>query len=102
MDEQAQVIVLDEIGSSMEISEYLSSTSHMPWQQTYFGFVDPLQISNRTLTLLQGIDPPFHTYRFFSRAIKKTRSESGSFCIDFLNPKTSIVVLAFQRRAKKA
>ena len=60
-------------------------------------------ILNRNL--VSGVDPPFHIwiYCLFSRAIKKAWSESGSsFYKDFLNPKTSIIVLAFRLRNKKS
>ncbi|KDR73707.1 hypothetical protein GALMADRAFT_228160 [Galerina marginata CBS 339.88] len=62
------------------------------------------QITYPLATDIIWVDPPFHVwiYRLFSRAIQKAWSESGSFYKDFLNPKTSIIVLAFQRREKKA
>lgn len=62
------------------------------------------QITYPLATDIIWVDPPFHIwiYRLFSRAFKRAWSEPGSFYRDFLNPKTSIIVLAFRRRNKKS
>ncbi|PPQ70623.1 hypothetical protein CVT26_010051 [Gymnopilus dilepis] len=77
---------------------------HATWVIDGNQWVPLKEITYPLATDVIWLDPPLHVwiYRLFSRAIKKAFSESGSFYKDFLNPKTSIIVLAFQRRKKKS